>query len=205
MVDGGRPFGAVARDCIIGFGGSTLSVGGPHRNHIRIVTGGSDSAVPLGAVRIVAAVVARRDNYDDAGLPRRLNLLTEGIERVTLKHGPAKRQIDNADVVRILQIDGTLDASDDVGLIPASRTVKHAQVDYVGIRCNAFKGAREDRPDRARAIGSDNPSDVSSVSVSIRSVQAGDEALAVNNTGPQIALYGDSGINYRDSHAGPSV
>ena len=85
---------------------------GSNGNHIWIVAGRINGAIALVAKGIVAAVIARGDNHHDTGLPRQFNRLAERICLVALENRMAQRKIDDANVVGVLELDGSLDGGD---------------------------------------------------------------------------------------------
>ena len=169
MIDDGRPFGTVTRHEIVGSAGCAHISHGAHRDHIRIVARRGNGAVAVRPLRIVAAVVARRDHHHDTRFPGRLHRLAKGILGVALIHRAPQRQVHDPDVVSGLQSDRRIDRGNHVGVGAVASLIQYPKVDDFRPRCEALEVAYRAVALRGSAVPGDDARYMCSVPISVLS------------------------------------
>ena len=110
-VDERRALGGVPGEDVVGGGDGAAVIQGAYGQSGRLVAGAVDGA-EAGAD---GAVVAGGDDGENTGVVGGSNGLAERVGGVRLEDGMAQRQVEDADVVVLLELDGPVDAGDDVG------------------------------------------------------------------------------------------
>ena len=171
--------------------GVPSGVHGAHGDHIRIVAGSGDGAIADGAGRSAPAVIAGRDHHHDAGLPRLFDGLAKRIGGVALKYAAAQREVDDADVVRALELDGGVDRRDDVAIVTVAVVIENAETDEVDARGDTLERVRIERPGGIGAIPGDDSGHMSAVAEDIGGIAAvvADEVLSVDHVARRQVVY----------------
>src|SRR5205807_1452191 len=103
-------------------------------DHKWIVAGCCDRAEAVASVHAKTSKVSGSDDHNDAVLPGCFDCLAERILGVARWNSPAKREVDDADVVSVLQSDRLLDRRNDSAIRARTVSIQGAQIDQAGFR-----------------------------------------------------------------------
>jgi hypothetical protein len=87
----------------------------------------------------VAAFIAGGDYHHDSALASRFHRLAQRILRAALENGTAQRQIDHANVVLSLELNGLLDGRDHHTVVAGAVLIQNAQIQNVRMGRDAFE------------------------------------------------------------------
>src|SRR5262249_16704432 len=131
VIEQRRSLGAEAGHGVIAGVVRRMGAGGSHGDDVWIVGRSGDRGVAGGGHGVVAAEIARGHHYHDTGLPGLLHGLTDGIERVRFRDPASQREIDDANVVAVLELDGALNRRYYRAVSSGAVGVKNPEVDQV--------------------------------------------------------------------------
>src|ERR1022692_2955001 len=106
MIDQGRSLGAVAGNLIVATVRRSHRIHCSNRDYVRTVSRRRGGSVAIGPRGIVATLIACC--HYNSRLPRLLDRLAERIARAGAGDSPAQREIDDPNVIRVLELDGSL-------------------------------------------------------------------------------------------------